>query len=163
MRTKYVELGPITSVAELKEWMGEQLGYSGVDIDLSVKSMRSEWLIADEVTDEQIEAVKTEIFRTADGPNVVLTLCNGTIVAEAGIGRDGEMEDAIQSLEGALSFTYDGDVELTEADKDATGYGVVIAYRMPPRHFQDYKAGDVELVDRYGVEVGRYRQRAGRR
>ncbi|GGE01998.1 hypothetical protein GCM10011390_21070 [Aureimonas endophytica] len=99
MRTKYVELGPITSVAELREWMGLQSGYSGVDIDLSVKSMRSEWLIADEVTDEQIEAVKTEIFRTADEPNVVLTLCNGTIVAEAGIRRNGEMEDAIQSLD----------------------------------------------------------------
>ena len=114
------------------------------------------------MTDEQVEAVITEVFRKNQGPNVVLTLCNGTIVAEAGIGRNGEIQDAIGCLERTLSDTYEGTVSLSKAETDATGYGVGIAWRMPPRYYRHYKAGDGELVERFGVEVGRYRQHAGR-
>ncbi|MDE0924783.1 hypothetical protein [Aurantimonas coralicida] len=148
----------VGSFDELLKCLREQVQRGAIDVDLPAKSLRLWWQITDAVTDEQIEQAITEAFRYP-GPNLVVTLCGGTIVAEVALFENTEVEDAITDLEDHLSWTYGGDVSISKASNNASGYGILIAYRMPPRFYRPYKAGDEHLIDRFGMEIGRYSQR----
>lgn len=153
---------PIDTVEELTSWMRDEAAKGRVDPDSTPRALRVAWEITDAVTDKQIQDALTTVFRSDRGPFAVLTLGGGMIVACAEVGRDKDIdEDGLSGLERSLSETHDGPVRLSKADDNASGYGVLVAHRMPvrqqwPYRKGPYRAGDEEWVDRFGVEVGCY-------
>lgn len=149
---------PIDTVEKLRKRLRDEAQELRVDADVIPRALRAAWKISDAVTHQQIEDAITVTFRSDRGPFAVLTLCGGMIVACGEVGTQEGMDD-LRDLQPSLFEAYEGDVRLTKADNDATGYGVVIAYRMPFRSCPPYyQAGDENWIDRFGVEVGRYIQ-----
>jgi hypothetical protein len=149
----------IDTEAELSELVRSEAAAGRLDVRVEEQSLRELWNIDASISDRQITQALTEFFRSETNPHVVMTLFNGPILASAEIGEGFTIEDEFWAFQADLELVHGKRVWLMPTKPNATGFGVLTAYRMPRG---SYRWGDENLVGRYGVEVGRYAQFADR-
>lgn len=149
----------IDTTEKLSRYVHSEAAAGQLDVRVEEQSLRRLWDIDASISDRQITQALTEALRSETNPNVVMTLYNGPILANVQIAEGLTIEDELWAFQAELAQLYGGRVWLLPAESNATGFGILTAFRMPGG---SYRCGDEHLVRRYGVEVGRYSQSADR-
>ncbi|WAJ29418.1 hypothetical protein [Antarcticirhabdus aurantiaca] len=150
-------LEKIETAAELRDAVNAAAAAGHIDVRIKTGALREALKIADTIRDWEIHAAVTASLRSDENPEVVFTLGGGMIASQIHVPVDGSYSigDELWRVAGDLSDLHGGKVWVTPAPNSAYGYGILTAYRMPAG---EYGAGDWALVERFGVEHGKYQQ-----
>lgn len=124
------------------------------------RSLSDKMRISDSMPYFAIREIVDETLRSERNPQVVLTLAGGLILTQLFVPMNAPfgLDDELWRIAKNLTKVYGGRVDVEPAPATASGYGILTAYRMPSFV---YLPGDWPLVQRFGVECGKYRQSCG--
>ena len=157
--------GTIDTTEELRRVLCETVRNRPLDIrglaNLEEKrSLSDKMRISDSMPYFAIRQIVDETLRSDRNPEVVFTLAGGLILTQVFVPMNAPfgLDDELWRVAKNLSKVYGGSVNVEPAPAAASGYGILTAYRMPSFV---YLPGDWPLVQRFGVECGKYRQSGG--
>ncbi|WP_062114914.1 hypothetical protein [Aureimonas sp. AU40] len=145
----------ITDIDDLKQAIREGVAYGAIDVRNTAETMREFYVVGDEITDEEIEAAHVAELRSEHAPVLLLTL-GGTVHVRSDEITD---EDGIADAARQISEIGGETIVLERVPDHQRREGDFVAVRMPKGTYEAHNHNH-RIVERFGVEVGTYRQRS---
>lgn len=143
----------MTDIDDLKQAIREGVDYGAVNVRNTAAQLREFYGVDETITDEEIEAAHVAALRNERDPVLLLTL-GGTVHVRSDEITD---EDGIADAARQISEIGGETIMLERVPDRQRREGDFVAVRMPEG---TYEAHDHAIVERFGVEVGTYRQRS---
>lgn len=143
----------ITQVHDLRQAIRDGIASGAINARNDAPTIREFYRVSAEITDEEIDAAHVAELHSEFAPVLLLTL-GGTVHVQSDQFDD---EDAIADAARQLSEIGGEPVTVERVPDRQRQEGDFVAVRMPEG---TYEAQDHDLVARFGIEVGTYRQRS---
>ena len=147
----------IETIDELRDALAAAVKAGTFDVRVEVRDVHKTFDVAGIISNLEIHNTIYALMRSGDKPEVVFILGGGQVVGQIHVPVDGDcaVEDELWRVARDVSVLHGGRVCVTPAPSSAHGFGILEAFRMPPGA---YGPNDWPLVERFGVECGKFQQ-----